>query len=244
MPWHSATRPSPYARLLAAALAAATLTLGCAVADEAASEPPAVAPHLNDHYRDANPERWRRVFESQGREVFDQRFRIVQATGVRPGMDVADVGAGTGFFSMLFARAVGPEGTVYAVDISPTFGAAIRERSAEFRVDNVETIVNDQQSTHLPPGSVDLVFLSDTYHHFEYPRAMLASIREALRPGGELAVIDFHRKQGASSTWVMSHVRLGRDEAVDEIEAAGFELIGEEDFLRENYFLRFRRTAD
>lgn len=242
MPWHSATRRLGYAHLLAAGLAAASFTLGCAVADEAAPERPAVAPHMNDHYQDANPERWRRVFESQGREVFDQRFRIVRATGVQPGMDVADVGAGTGFFTMLFARAVGPDGMVYAVDISPTFAVAIRERSTEYRVSNVETIVNDQQSTRLPPGSVDLVFLSDTYHHFEYPKAMLASIREALRPGGELAVIDYRREPGVSSPWVMSHVRLGRDEAVEEIEAAGFELIGEEDFLRENYFLRFRRT--
>lgn len=207
------------------------------------AEAPAVDPGINDHYYDADVERWRLIFESPGREIFDQRLRIVHAARVRPGMAVADVGAGTGFMAMLFARAVGPEGKVYAVDISPSFVEGIRARSREYRVENVEAIVNDQRDTRLPAESVDLVFVSDTYHHFEYPQDMLRSIYQALRPGGELVVIDFHRIPGRSSAWVLSHVRLGREEAISEIEAAGFELIGEERFLRENYYLRFRKPA-
>ncbi|MCU0833822.1 MAG: class I SAM-dependent methyltransferase [Chromatiaceae bacterium] len=168
------------------------------------AEAPAVDPSINTHYHNTNVERWREIFESPGREVFDQRLRIVKASGVRPGMAVADVGAGTGLFTMLFARAVGPEGRVYAVDISPSFVEGIEARSGEYRVDNVEAIVNDQRDTRLPPESVDLVFVSDTYHHFEHPRAMLDSIRKALRPGGELVVIDFHRIPGRSSPWILS----------------------------------------
>jgi len=102
-------------------------------------------------------------------------------------------------------------------------------------------IVNDQHSTLLPPDSVDLIFLADTYHHFEQPADMLRSIRDALRPGGELVVIDFQREPGLSSAWVMRHVRAGRDQVIAEIELAGLRLDREEPILRGNFFLRFRK---
>ncbi len=199
---------------------------------------------MNRHYLDADVEQWRDIFESSGREVFDRRFQVVEALGLRDGMRVADVGAGTGLYTMLFARAVGSSGRVYAVDISPSFIEAIEARAAEFRVTNVVGIVNGERSTELPPGSVDLVFLSDTYHHFSYPRSMLASIHMALVPGGELAIIDFRRIQGVSSPWVMGHVRAGREEVIREVEGAGFVLLDEPLELRTNYFLRFRKLGD
>jgi SAM-dependent methyltransferase len=208
------------------------------------NEPPAVGPRLNAGYLDPDVERWRYVFESPGREVFDQRLRIVQVAGVFPGMRVADIGAGTGLFTVLFARAVGPAGKVYAVDISPGFVEAIERRAAEYHVDNVEAIVSDPEDARLPPESVDLVFLCDTYHHFEYPRSMLASISRALREDGELVVIDYRRILGVSSPWVMSHVRAGQAEITEEIRSAGFEVVEEHDFLRENYFLRFRKRPE
>jgi predicted methyltransferase len=88
---------------------------------------------------------------------------------------------------------------------------------------------------------VDLVFLADTYHHFEHPRDMLRSIHEALRPGGELAVIDFRRDPEVATPWVMQHVRAGRDQVVHEVELAGFRFMREEGILRGNFFLRFRK---
>jgi predicted methyltransferase len=215
-----------------------------AVAPHTPAEPPAVPPSMNAHYLDADVEQWRGIFESPGREVFDRRFEVVQALALREGMRVADVGAGTGLYSMLFARAVGPTGRVYAVDISPTFIASIKARAAEYRVSNIEGIVNSERSTELPPGSVDLVFLADTYHHFSYPRAMLASIHTALVAGGELVVIDFRRVAGFSSPWVMGHVRAGREQVIDEVQGAGFVLVDEPVALRSNYFLRFRKLGD
>jgi ubiquinone/menaquinone biosynthesis C-methylase UbiE len=200
-----------------------------------------VPPELNERYLDPDVERWTYIFENPAREVFEQRFRIVQQSGVVPGMSIADIGAGTGFFTMLFARAVGPMGKVYAVDISPGFVDAIEKRAAEYRVDNVEAVVNDTKSTGLPPDSIDLAFLCDTYHHFEYPRAMLESIAQALREDGELLVIDFRRILGVSSPWIMSHVRAGEQEVTEEILSAGFDLVERYDFLRENFFLRFRK---
>jgi predicted methyltransferase len=198
-------------------------------------------PAINRPYQNPSYPQWVERFESEGREVYDRREAIVAASGVRPGMSVADVGAGTGLFTRLFARAVGPGGKVYAVDISRTFIDNVQRTSRAQGLNNVIGIVNSQTGTGLPPSSVDLVFLSDTYHHFEYPEKMLASIHRALKPGGVLIIIDFERIPGKSSAWVLGHVRAGREQVIREIEAAGFRLIDQPALLRENFYLRFRR---
>lgn len=102
-------------------------------------------------------------------------------------------------------------------------------------------MVNPPHQTGLAEDTVDLGFTSDTYHHFEYPQAMLALIYRSLRPGGELAVIDFERIPGRSSPWIPSHVRTGKATVIRENEAARFELTKEIPLLRDNTMLRFRR---
>lgn len=208
------------------------------------AERPVVPPSMNTHYLDADVQQWRSIFESPGREVFDRRFQVVGALDLKPGMRIADVGAGTGLYTMLFARAVGESGRVYAVDISPAFIDSIEERAVAYHVNNVEGIVNSERSTELPPGSVDIVFMADTYHHLAYPRSMLTSIHTALVPGGVLAIIDFRRRPGFSSPWVMGHVRAGRAEVIEEVQASGFEYLDEPLKLHTNYFLRFRKLGD
>jgi ubiquinone/menaquinone biosynthesis C-methylase UbiE len=235
--WSARLRVSPSVTLAVALLAPAYLA-----GARAATEGPAVSPGLNSPFVGTDVSHWQGVFERPGREVFDQRFRIVKATGARPGMTVADVGAGTGLFTMLFARAVGPKGKVYAVDISKDFVADIERRAAAYHVGNVAVVLSNPRDTLLPWDSVDLAFVCDSYHHFEYPRAMLDSIARALKPDGELIVVDFRRIPGVSSPWVMQHVRAGEAEVTKEIKAAGFELIGKEGVLRVNYFLRFRKA--
>jgi predicted methyltransferase len=200
-----------------------------------------VNPGINAAYQGADPNRWRGVFERDGREVWDRRHDILTALNLRPGMAVADVGAGTGFFAMMFAEAVGQRGLVYAVDITPEFVEDIRMQASGLGRRNVRGIVNTARSAMLPANSVDLVFTSDTYHHFEYPHSMLESIHAALRPGGELVVVDFKRIPGFSHPWVLGHVRAGEETVRAEIEAAGFELIERNDFMQTQYFLRFRK---
>ncbi|RKT43938.1 putative methyltransferase [Thiocapsa rosea] len=206
------------------------------------AEAPAVGPDMNAYYHGADHDRWRDIFESDGREVYDRRFEILEALKVRPGMRIADVGAGSGLYTMLFAEAAGPTGRVFAVDISESFVTAIAARAAQAGLGNVLPVLSQQKSTELPPGSVDLVFTSDTYHHFEYPRAMLDSIRAALVPGGILAIIDFRREPGVSNRWILGHVRAGREEVIAEVEQAGFKLIDEPIKLRLNYFVLFRKV--
>jgi predicted methyltransferase len=197
---------------------------------------------------DLDVEAWVKRFETPGREVFDKRKEIVAATGVRPGAAVADVGAGTGLYSMLFADAVGPRGKVYAVDIAQPFLDHIARRAAAAGARNIEVVRGTARSITLPPASVDLVFVCDTYHHFEHPQQTLASIRRALRPGGALVVVDYRREPGKSPAWVVEHVRAGERAVTAEIEAAAFSRdrtppprdLG----LKESYFLMFRPSPD
>ena len=213
--------------------------LSCAAAQ---AEEAAVGPGMNAYYHGADHAHWREIFESSGREVFDKRFQVMEALDIKPGMRIADVGAGTGLYSMLFARAVGSTGKVYAVDISESFVEAIGARAAESGLDNVVPLVNHQKGTRLPPESVDLVFMADTYHHFEYPGAMLASMHQALAADGELVIIDFRRIAGVSNPWIMSHVRAGRQQVIEEVEDAGFRFVDEPLRLRGNYALRFGKA--
>ncbi len=102
-----------------------------------------------------------------------------------------------------------------------------------------------EDSAELEPNSVDAVFICDTYHHFEYHVAMLRSIHSALRPGGQLVLIDFERIEGKSREWTMGHVRAGKELVRREVELAGFEFAEEVKIkgFEENYFLRFRKPA-
>ena len=228
--------PAPCLHLLWAM--AVMLLSGQLLADEQS-----VRPGINRHYENPNWQQWVATFESPGRELYDRRHDVVRATGARPGMHVADIGAGTGLFTRLFAPRVAPGGKVYAVDISETFVQNILRTSREQGLTNVEGIVNTSREASLPDHSIDLAFLADTYHHFEYPQTMLASIHRALRDGGRLVVIDFRKNPRTSSRWVMGHVRSNREGVIREIEPAGFRLIDDRPLLRTNYFLVFEKTG-
>jgi predicted methyltransferase len=217
------------------------LATGPALAQTA--QAPGADPAINRPYQHPDYQQWVNRFERPGREAFDYRMQILAATGVNAGMSVADVGAGTGLFTRLFAEAVGPGGKVYAVDISPEFIRNVLRTAGEQGLDNVQGIVNSQSSAELAPESVDLVFISDTYHHFEQPIAMMRSVFEALRPGGSLIVVDFERIPGRSSPWILGHVRAGKETFAREIESVGFRYLGEVPMMRYNYLLRFEKPA-
>jgi ubiquinone/menaquinone biosynthesis C-methylase UbiE len=199
------------------------------------------SPGINEQYRNPDYSRWQRNLETEGREVYEKRLAIVDAVDPKPGQMVADVGAGTGLFTRLFAARVGPLGRVYAVDIAREFVDGNLQRARAARLNNVVGIVSTQADTRLEESSVDVAFVCDTYHHFEDPRAMLASIRRALRPAGILVVVDFERIPGTSPDWILKHVRAGKEDFRREIEASGFRFAEEVKLMRENYFLRFTR---
>jgi predicted methyltransferase len=201
-----------------------------------------VRPGINSYFMDPDWQQWLNRFERPGREVYDRRFDILRASAVSAGMDVADIGAGTGLFTRLFSGEVGAQGKVYAVDISRPFVENILHESRAQGLSNVEGVVNSPGDVMLEEASIDLAFTVDTYHHFEYPKSMLASIHKALRSAGRLIVVDFIKQPGKSSGWVMGHVRADRDEVIEEITSAGFVLIDDKPLLRANYFLEFRKV--
>ena len=203
------------------------------------AERPVGRSDINRHFTNPDFQQWVTRFERPGREIYDQRYRIIEATAVQPAMVIADIGAGTGLFTRLFSQAVGERGRVYAVDISQVFIDNILRISRRQKQENVVGIVNRADDVGLPPQSIDLAFICDTYHHFEHPQAMMASIRRALKPSGSVVVIDFRKIPGVSTPWVMGHVRANESVVVREIEAIGFRLVEDRDFLRTNYFLRF-----
>jgi predicted methyltransferase len=211
-----------------------------ALAGNAGAQDKSLAPGVNQQFVD-KPDytAWAGSFEREGREVFDKRNEIVTASNVKSGMTVADVGAGSGLFTRLFAQQVGASGKVYALDITRNFIDKIVPRLRNEGISNVEGIVNTPKDVPLPATSVDVAFVSDTYHHFEYPQAMLRAIRAALKPGGTLVIVEFERIEGVSSKRVLEHVRAGKETVIKEVETEGFKLIDDRRFMQQNYFVRF-----
>ncbi len=183
-------------------------------------------------------------FENDQRDVYVKRHEIVRAMGLRPGDRVADIGAGTGLFTLLFAKEVGQQGQVYAVDISEAFLKHIANQAknrGQQRI--VRTILNSQDSAGLPPSSVDVAFLCNTYHHFDHPEKMLASLYRALRRGGRLVVIDFDLRPD-SSEFVKKRARAPKETYFREIVAAGFRPVSRKDLpaIKDNFFAEFERV--
>ena len=207
----------------------------------AAAQEKSVKPGINKPFENPDLPEYLKKFEGESREIAAKAKEIVGACKLKPGMMIGDVGAGTGLFTRKFAIEVGDKGKIFAVDISQPFLRYIEKTCQESNIKNVETIHCDQFSTKLPKNSVDLVFICDTYHHFEFPQRTLQSIHDALRPGGQIILIDFQRIEGKSSEFVMGHVRAGQEVFVREITAAGFKAVGEENLLKENYFVRFEK---
>lgn len=228
--------------LLALALALTVPVALCAQQPAAAEPEPSPADAaLNSRFLDPDedPQTFVDMFESESREVYQNRHRIVDALGLEPGDEVADIGAGSGLFSRLFAEEVGPEGKVFAVDISENLLEHMDRVNDEQGIENVETVLGGFTSPHLPPRSVDLAFVCDTYHHFGQPHEMLTSIHEVLRPGGRLVVVDFVRDPAETEEWVLDHVRAGQETVTAEVLAAGFRLVREIPLMETQYVLVF-----
>jgi SAM-dependent methyltransferase len=211
---------------------------------ESGAESPeqSVRPGVNDRYFEQGAaDTWTDIFEGESREVFRHRDDIVARLQLQPGMTVGDIGAGTGLFTLPIARAVGEDGQVLAIDIVPDFLERIEARAQAGGLDNVQTVLGGERATHVPDTSLDLAFVCNVYHHIEYPDAYMRSVLASLRPGAPLVVIDFERIEGVTSDRMLKHVRAPKETVIAEIKAAGFELVREEDFLEENYYLVFRR---
>jgi predicted methyltransferase len=220
----------------------AGLTLCFLLTTSLAGQEKSVRPGINKPFEDPDVPKFLDTFEKNGREIYDFRKEIVEACKIKPGMAVADIGAGTGLLTRMFAPAVGDKGKVYAVDIAQKFLDHIKKNCDDQGIKNVRYVKCTATSAELPENSIDLALICDTYHHFEFPFKTMASIHKALKPGGQVILIDFHRINGQSTDWVMGHVRAGQEVFAKEIEDSGFKQVEEKKFMKQSYFLRFEKV--
>jgi ubiquinone/menaquinone biosynthesis C-methylase UbiE len=226
------------------ALAALAIVVALTATTHAQEE--SVAPGINKSFND-NPDinRYETIFEGESRSIFVNRREIVKTLGLKKGMAVGDIGAGTGFFSLLFADEVGEKGKVYAVDIAQNFIDHIEKSAKENDKTNVEAILCTDRSVKLPENSIDVAFICDVYHHFEYPYDSLASIHKALKPGGTLIIVDFRRIEGVSKEWTLNHVRCTIGDVIDECQKSGFDFQKKFDLdMPDQYVIQFKKRAE
>lgn len=156
---------------------------------------------------------------------------------IKAGEQVADIGAGTGALEPFLSQAVGPNGRVYAEDIFPDFLDRVRGKVVKENLNNVTMVLGTEYSPLLPRGVVNMVVTVDVYHHFDHAKEMLAGIRDALVPGGRLAIVDFFKSASPSP----GHIRMESDEVVKEIEQNGFKLESNSKLSERQYALVFTK---
>ena len=177
--------------------------------------------------------------ERDSREAEEKPALTIQKLELEPDDVVADIGAGTGYFSFRIARAV-PEGKVYAVDIQPEMLEAIAFLKEDKNITNVETVLGQEDNPNLPPASIDLAFMVDAYHEFAYPREMMEGIVRALKPGGRVVLLEY-RKENPMIAIKPLH-KMTQKQVKKELQEVGLKWQQTKEFLPEQHFLVFSKT--
>lgn len=175
------------------------------------------------------------IFDSPGRDARLHINRVMDLLGVGPDKNVADIGAGSGWFTVRAARVVQPKGTVYAVDINPAVIRYIKDRATKEKLDNIQAILSTPDDPKLPADSIDSVLLLKTYHEVAKPIDLLRHLRTSLRPDAKVGIID---RNGNG----VNH-GVSKEIVIREAGEAGYRLIDEKDGLVKDdnmdYFLIF-----
>lgn len=193
----------------------------------------AQAPHSHQHSF-ADADKWKAVFDDPARDVWQKPHEVMAVLALKPDAAVADLGAGTGYFSMRLAHFV-PQGRVYAVDLEPAMVKHLAARAKEMGLANVTAVQGAPDDANLP-AKVDLVLLVNVYHHIEVREQYFARLRRSLKSGGRVAVIDFN---DASPVGPPRSARLSPESVKAEMRQAGFTFAAAHDFLPNQYFLLF-----
>ena len=176
--------------------------------------------------------------ERPEREAEERTDLVLQKLPVQPDSVVADIGAGSGFFTRRIASRV-PDGRVIAVDIQPEMLAILRDKAVAEGIDNIETVLATEKSLNLAPSSIDLALFVDVYHELAQPREVMRELRMALRPGGKVILIEY-RAEDPAIPIIPVHKMTARQARL-ELEAAGFYFVENPDFLPIQHFLVFAR---
>ena len=176
--------------------------------------------------------------EDPMRDAYQKPQEVVKALKIEEGEVIADIGAGSGYFSVRLARPVGEKGRVYAVDVNPDLIVHLNRRVRNLNLKNVVTILCAPDDPLLADGSVNRVLICDTWHHIPGHAKYLALLKRMLKPGGQVIMIDF--KKAKTPVGPPMELRIDRDDLVREMETNGFQLAAEHTFLEYQYFLVFK----
>lgn len=211
-----------------AALFSAPVCFLHAAAQRPASAPPQQRPTSEPYTGDLS------IFETPGRDQRLQINRVMDILGIKPGKTVADIGAGSGWFTVRAAKRVAADGLVYAIDINPEATRYIGERAQKEHLQNIKTILSQPDDPLLPADSVDAVLMLKTYHEIAHPVTLLKNLRAALRPGAKVGIID--RNGNGENHGVEKNV------VIQEAKEAGYALLSDDDFVKGDkmdYFMVF-----
>lgn len=192
------------------------------------------APHTHQHtFKDA--EKWSHVFDDPKRDEWQKPHQVIQALKLAPGAAVADVGAGTGYFSARLATML-PKGKVYAVDVEPDMVKHLAERAKREGKPNMQAVQGAFDDPKLPE-KVDLILFVDVHHHIDAREKYFRNLRDSLKPGGRVAIIDFRPDAPMGPP---KRSRISSDKVKAELGAAGYSVAEEHGFLPNQYFLVFQ----
>ena len=195
---------------------------------------PGPAPMTHQHsFSDA--QRWARVFDDPARDAWQKPNEVIDALALAPDAVIADIGAGTGYFSVRLAARL-PQGRVFAADVEQSMVRYLIERSARESLGNMTPLQASNDTPGLP-AKVDLVLMVDTYHHIEGRERYFRGLLGLLKPGGRVAIVDFRMD---SVEGPAKHSRITPAQVVTEMAAAGYLVAARHDFLPRQYFLVFR----
>jgi predicted methyltransferase len=189
------------------------------------------------HQLHQDPKSYIGALEDPQRDAYQKPHEVLTALRLKPGEVIADIGAGSGYFTFRFSHFVGEKGKVYAVDVSPDMILHINRRIRELKVTNVISILSDPDDPLLADRSVNRFFFSDSWHHIENQTKYLSLVKRMLKPGGEVVMVDFHKKE--TPVGPPLEMRIARDDLIKQMEKNGFRLAKEHIFLPYQYFLVF-----
>ena len=158
--------------------------------------------------------------ERSERETEEKPQLVIDALEIKPGQTIADLGAGSGYYSFRIAPLVGPTGRVLAIDIEPKMLEVIAERAGREHVTNIATVRSSERDPNLAPHSVDLLFMVDVYHELEYPYEVMRKVREALKPGGRVALVEYRAED--PQVQIKPVHKMSEAQVRREMQAAGF----------------------
>lgn len=184
---------------------------------------------------------WSKIFDDPKRDAWQKPAELVAALQLPAGATVVDLGAGTGYFERYLSQAVGPDGSVLAVEVEPNLVEFLRERAERDQLANVTLVLASLDNPRLPRGSADLILLADTYHHLDHRRRYLPHLLRALRPGGRIAIVDW--KPGKLREGPEPDHKIAPEKVIAEMQALGMEVVAQPDILPYHYVLIFNATT-